>query len=246
MLEKAIEALSSLEKQTRIVNHFVTFKASDSSSCAKILCFMVEACYVSKRWDLLNDIIPAMAKKRGQSKFAISAMVGNAMKLLENPLSREERLSLIDLLRKVTDGKIFLEVERAKLTRLLSSIKEAEGSVQEATSLMHDLQVETFGGLSKKEKVEFLLEQMRLGILNKDFMKTEIISRKISNKFFQNRENEVYKYLKKDLKLKYCQLMIELALNAKKYNDCSSLYYEMSDIHSSGHENEKAIQVKIL
>lgn len=50
----------------------------------------------------------------------------------------------------------------------------------------------------------------------------------------------------KDLKLKYCQLMIELALNAKKYNDCSSLYLEMSDIYSSSHENEKAIQVPIF
>ena len=46
------------------------------------------------------------------------------------------------------------------------------------------VQVETFGSMEKEEKVQFILEQMRLGLARKDYIRTQIISKKISNKFF--------------------------------------------------------------
>jgi 26S proteasome regulatory subunit N5 len=47
-------------------------------------------------------------------------------------------------------------------------------------------QVETFGSMEKKEKVEFILEQMRLCIAKKDYIRTQIISKKINTKFFDD------------------------------------------------------------
>ena len=47
-------------------------------------------------------------------------------------------------------------------------------------------QVETFGSMEKKEKVEFILEQMRLCIAKKDYIRTQIISKKINTKFFED------------------------------------------------------------
>ena len=38
--------------------------------------------------------------------------------------------------------------------------------------------------MEKDEKVQFILEQMRLGLARKDYIRTQIISKKISVKFF--------------------------------------------------------------
>ena len=38
--------------------------------------------------------------------------------------------------------------------------------------------------MDKEEKVRFILEQMRLGLARKDYIRTQIISKKISTKFF--------------------------------------------------------------
>lgn len=51
-------------------------------------------------------------------------------------------------------------------------------------------QVETFGSMDLKEKVEFLLEQMRLTLARKDFVRTSIIAKKIATRFF-DKEDEV-------------------------------------------------------
>lgn len=45
--------------------------------------------------------------------------------------------------------------------------------------------------MEKKEKVEFILEQMRLCIAVKDYIRTQIISKKINTKFFQEEGTEV-------------------------------------------------------
>ena len=44
--------------------------------------------------------------------------------------------------------------------------------------------METFGSMDREEKVRFILEQMRLCLAKKDFIRTQIISKKISTKFF--------------------------------------------------------------
>ena len=53
------------------------------------------------------------------------------------------------------------------------------------------MQVETFGSMEKDEKVQFILEQMRLCLATKDFIRTQIISKKISTKFFITETDQV-------------------------------------------------------
>ena len=107
-----------------------------------------------------------------------------------------EKLKLIDTLRVVTAGKIYVEIERARLTKKLATIKEAQGNVEEAATVLIELQVETYGSMEKREKIEFLLEQMRYCLLKGDFIRTQIISRKISARAFVDETLH-------DLKLKY-------------------------------------------
>ena len=45
--------------------------------------------------------------------------------------------------------------------------------------------------MERKEKVEFILEQMRLCLAKKDYIRTQIISKKISQRFFESEEKEV-------------------------------------------------------
>lgn len=41
------------------------------------------------------------------------------------------------------------------------------------------MHVETYGSLDKKEKVDFILEQIRLTLAKKDFIRCYIISKKV-------------------------------------------------------------------
>ncbi len=51
--------------------------------------------------------------------------------------------------------------------------------------------------MEKKEKVELLLEQMRLCLARKDYIRAQIIAKKISVRFFEDESSEVsmQKYL---------------------------------------------------
>ena len=79
--------------------------------------------------------------------------------------------------------------------------------------------------MEKREKVEFILEQMRLCLANDDFVRTQIISKKISVRFFETaadvhvckirEEVSIFRksvvcFFLQDLKLKYYELMIRL------------------------------------
>ena len=48
--------------------------------------------------------------------------------------------------------------------------------------------------MEKKEKVELILEQMRYCLANKDYIRTQIISKKISVRFFEKDEQQVQFY----------------------------------------------------
>ncbi len=61
----------------------------------------------------------------------------------KNALLLNTSLSLFrgQTLRAVTEGKIHVELERARLTRQLAKIRESEGKVAEAADLMAEVQV---------------------------------------------------------------------------------------------------------
>lgn len=138
-----------------------------------------------------------LTKKRSQLKAAVAKMVQECYSWIKEDKmpSKEVELKLIETLRVVTKGKIYVEVERARLTHRLAQMLEKDGDVAGAAKTMQDLQVETFGSMDRKEKVELILEQMRLCLANKDYIRTQIISKKISTRFFDGKDHQ-------DLKLK--------------------------------------------
>ena len=86
--------------------------------------------------------------------------------------------------------QIFVEVERARLTRLLARIAEERGNPQEAAEIMQEVAVETYGALSKEEKVAFILEQVRLVLERGDYTRAQILSKKVGPRTFVEREKK--------------------------------------------------------
>jgi len=108
-------------------------------------------------------------------------------------MNKEFRDKLLEALKDITDGKIFLEMERARLTRALATVKEQEGDIGTAADILQEVHVETYGSLSKRDKVEFILEQIRLTLGKKDYIRAAIVASKISKKHLLEESMEEYK-----------------------------------------------------
>jgi 26S proteasome regulatory subunit N5 len=79
------------------------------------------------------------------------------------PAGGEDKSSrdvLVEELRSITNVKMYLEAEHARLTRTIAIIQEGRGDASGTTDVLQEVRVETYGLLSKREKVEFILEQM--------------------------------------------------------------------------------------
>ena len=59
---------------------------------------------------------------------------------------------------------------------------EQDGKIDEATKIIQEIQIETYGSLENKEKVDFILYQMKLVLMRQDYVRLQILSRKISKK----------------------------------------------------------------
>ncbi|XP_032789586.2 26S proteasome non-ATPase regulatory subunit 12 [Daphnia magna] len=211
-INEALEILYALEKQTRT--------GADAISTGRILEAIVQICFETKQWDLLNENIISLTKRRSQLKASVTKMVQQCCQYVDQTPTKEIKLKLIDTLRTVTAGKIYVEVERARLTHILAQMKENEGEVTEAADILQELQVETYGSMEKREKVELILEQMRLCLAKKDFIRTQIISKKISVKFFEEKDTH-------DLKLKFYKLMIDVDQHEGSYLSICKHYRAM-------------------
>jgi 26S proteasome regulatory subunit N5 len=207
-MERAIETLLALEKQTRT--------GGDAMSTAKILVCIIDMCYEANNYKALKENLLLLNKRRAQLKVAIKRMVQRCMEILDS-LPYDQKMDLLNTLITVTEGKIFVEKQRARLTRILAKIREDEGQVSEAANILQEVQVETFGSMKKQEKTDYILEQMRLCLRKKDYIRTQIISRKIMPKLLENPDFS-------DLKIRYYTLMVEYYAHSHQYLDIYKCY----------------------
>ena len=119
---------------------------------------IVKYCYAAKQWEQLNEHIVTLSKRRSQLKQAITKMVQEAYELVEKTPDLDTKLKLIETLRTVTTGKvrrkfllwnwielfhwkIYVENERARLTKKLADIYEGQGKTKDAAEILQELQV---------------------------------------------------------------------------------------------------------
>ncbi|KAI9205086.1 PCI domain-containing protein [Polychytrium aggregatum] len=223
-VSEALEILLVLEKQTR--------SGADLASNTRVLIQILRILFNAKDWKGLNEHIVLLSKKHGLLKQAITKMTQEAMTFIDKTPDEKTKLELIDTLRVVTEGKIYVEVERARVTRLLVKIKEDAGNISDAADILHELQVETFGSMERREKTDFILEQMRLCLAKKDYNKVQLISKKVSQKFFDLPENQ-------DLKLRYYELMIQHAVHSDQSLNACKYYRRIYDTPSVQEDEQK-------
>ena len=180
-------------------------------------------------------------------------MVQTVMGFLDSTPKLDTKLTVIETLRTVTEGKIFVEVERARVTKILSDIKKEQGELKSAKDTLCELQVETFGSMERREKTEFILAQVALCIEDDDWTQAGILSRKISTKYLSRKPKKSAAELEKekaerekkrakgddvpepveddvtDLKLQYYELQITLAKHDDKYLDATKHYRQVLD-----------------
>lgn len=247
-IQSAIEKLLPLEKQTR--------QASDLPSTSRLLVAIVTICKDNGDWSLLTEQTQLLSKKHGQLKQAVTKMVQVVMGFLDQTPDEDVKLSVIETLRTVTEGKIFVEVERARVTRILSDMKKEKGDIDAATDILCELQVETFGSMSRREKTEFILEQVSLCIQKGDWTQAGILSRKISStRYFARKPKKTLEQLEQerkekeererkrgpdeappepeddvtDLKLRYFEQQITLAKHEDKYLEVCKHWRQVLD-----------------
>ena len=63
-------------------------------------------CKKAGDWGLLNEQVLLLSKKHGQLKQAVTKMVQVVMDFLDDTPSMETKLSVIETLRTVTEGKV--------------------------------------------------------------------------------------------------------------------------------------------
>ena len=196
---KLAEALNMLyveEKACRV--------AEDSVNTSSVAVKIVQLAWQAGDVQGVIDNVVLIARKRGQLSAVTSAVVDSALKYLDELKERDAALheKLVRGLRDVTEGRIFLEIPRAKLTLILAELLEKRGDKAEACRVMQDVQVETFGALSDGEKTDFILEQVRLCLETGDTNRALIIGRKVSQKLIVKEEHM-------QRRLRYCELMVQ-------------------------------------
>eukprot|EP01125_Pyxidicula_operculata_P002142 TRINITY_DN12080_c0_g1_i1.p1 TRINITY_DN12080_c0_g1~~TRINITY_DN12080_c0_g1_i1.p1 ORF type:complete len:446 (-),score=123.86 TRINITY_DN12080_c0_g1_i1:9-1346(-) len=223
---EALEQLLALEKKTR--------QGGDSPSSGKVLVSIAKVCHDRKELKALNEQIVQLSKRRGLLKEAFKKMVIQCSEFLDG-LPYDEKMELMDTLIQVTEGKMFVEKQRARLTLKLALIREKEGKIAEAAKILQEVQVETFGDMKKKEKTEYILEQMRLCLAKRDYIRTQIISKKINPKVLAEPEMQ-------ELKVKFNSQMIEYYLNDRKHLEIAKCYHQIYNTPIIQKEEEKLLE----
>jgi 26S proteasome regulatory subunit N5 len=227
---QALEGLYALEKQTR--------QSADAVTTARLLVTIVRICFQVKKYTELNKNITVYTKKKSQSKEAVKAMIVECYEFVSKMDDKEAKIRLIETLRDASEGKIYLEVERARLTKMLAAIRESDRDVEGAVTLMEKLQLDCYGSMEKEEKVEFIIAQMRLLIQTTQLSKAQIISKRINPTFFKDAEH-------RDLKHQFYNLMIEID-KEERFLNTAAHYLAMYEPTLSTESNLQILQSAVI
>lgn len=66
---------------------------------------------------------------------------------------QDTKMKVIETIKDVTDKKIFLEVEYARAVMMIVQNKEDANNIGDAAKILQEVQVETYGSMSRREKL---------------------------------------------------------------------------------------------
>lgn len=219
-LDDAIVLLLGLEKKCRTSN--------DTHTLKQLCVHMTRLCREKNDWVKLNSTIHVIDKRRNQSKFAVTAVVEECLTYIEQTPSKAVKIELIKALKDVCEGKMYLEAESARLHLMLALIWEADGDIAGSCEIIQDVHVETYGSLSKKEKAEYILQQVRLNLLRKDLVRALIHSRKMNKRTLEETDEGF-----DQVKIYFYRLMVQYHLHEKNYWEIAQCFYKIYDTNTT-------------
>ncbi|KAH0792788.1 26S proteasome non-ATPase regulatory subunit 12 [Histomonas meleagridis] len=227
--DSAIEGLHALERRTRI--------AKDDKSNTRVCVEIVNLCIKEKRWSDLGTNVAILSKRRGYSRTSITKIVKISMDALDLIQNEETKISLVKVLRDVTEGKIFVEIERARLTSILVDYLEARGEYQECMELLQDLRLEILTTMDEKERIGLMLHQFKLCLECKDQLRASLCAEKINDQKFDD----------EDLRLQFLTLSIQYHTEfTKDFLEMGKAYYDVYKLNNNHDDLMKAIINAVL
>ena len=114
--------------------------------------------YDNKELTKIREFLLILFKRRSQAKKPVVEMIALCQKTLFDKLpNRNEKYRMLESIREACEGKMFLEREYAEATKTLCEYMEEDGKTEEGTKMIQEIQIETYGSLEVKEKVDFIL-----------------------------------------------------------------------------------------
>ena len=210
-----LKKLLDEEKKTRLDNEYEQNR--------KISVKILSTIYERNDFENFLKLIEYLTQRRNQSRESISAMIKYCNNDIIPNLKDEEKFKkLLDVIIKVTEGKIFVELEYSKAIRKMAEIHTKNNNLDDAAKLIQDVQIEAFGSLERDYKVDYILFQMETLILKGDYIRTLIVSNKIHKNHLNDETFEL-------LKIRFYKLMIKYYIHEKKLLDVSKRYKILYD-----------------
>lgn len=113
----------------------------------------------------------------------------------------------------------------------------AQNEIDKAAEIIQEVQIETYGSIEKKEKLDYILYQVWIMLLKKDYVRTYIISKKIDPPHLNDKGLE-------EQKIKYYQLVIQYYLHEKLHMDVAKAYKMIYDTVRDNDELETKLQLR--
>ncbi|KAF5140127.1 26s proteasome regulatory complex component [Vairimorpha ceranae] len=185
-------------------------KEGDLNALKSIFMEMLQTCNTDQE---IISLIKILAVRRGQLPESIRWLVNEIF-----TSKKDDNKFIKMLLSEVIEGKIYLERERVEYTLYLMS---RASSPEEALSFILDVPVETFTLIDDTTIIRYQLEQLRLCLEVQDWIKANIILKRIRQRYFE--ENNAI-----EERLNFYTYKIRLLLGQGNFLEASKTYLNLN------------------
>lgn len=109
--------------------------------------------------------------------------------------------------------------------------------IEKASDIIQEVQIETYGSIEKKEKIDYLLYQTWVMFIKKDYIRMFILAKKIEPKHLHEKGLE-------EQKIRYHQLMILYYLYERNYLEIANSYKIIYDCLNENNSIEEKLRIK--
>eukprot|EP01022_Parablepharisma_sp_SALTPOND_P033427 TRINITY_DN88700_c1_g1_i1.p1 TRINITY_DN88700_c1_g1~~TRINITY_DN88700_c1_g1_i1.p1 ORF type:complete len:307 (-),score=65.16 TRINITY_DN88700_c1_g1_i1:86-1006(-) len=112
-----------------------------------------------------------------------------------------------------------------------------QNEIDKAADVIQEVQIETYGSIEKKEKLDYILYQVWVMMIKKDYVRTYIISKKIDPPHLNEKGLE-------EQKIQYYKLMILYYVHEKAHMNVARAFKAIYDTLKEGSVSEDKMRMK--